>query len=234
MSWHQRVLLIHPERVQARLDSLGRLGIEPLPNLWQVELGVLRMWHRTFFRSDTIGTCSEHPVRSTLRARLMARRPLRFPFLVKEKSIAPWDMSGLAQDADRLIGHLLTAHHDATQFVYDLQILTAHPGSLQRLRERLVSLLDGSDPQAEWFRDLCVFEGYHEALSAGVDRILSGDVELDPSDADDPDISFYAYLRWCAAQPLTPASTWSALRSGRYHPEHGLAPAAEALPSEAA
>ncbi len=79
-----------------------------------------------------------------------------------------------------------------------------------------------------------MFEGYHEALSDGLDRILSGEVELDPSDADDPDISFYAYLRWCAAQPETPAATWSALRSGRFHPEHGLAPAAEALCTEAA
>jgi hypothetical protein len=234
MSWHQRLLLVYPDRVQARLDALERLGVQPVPNLWQVELGVLRMWHRTFFRSDTIGTCAEHPVRPTLRARLMARRPLRFPFLVKEKAIAPWDMSGLAQEADRLIGHLLTAHHDATQFVYDLQILTAHPGALQRLRRRLDGLLDGTDPKAEWFRDLCVFEHYHEALSEGLDRVLAGEVELDPSDADDPDISFYAYLRWCAAQPEDPASTWAALRAGRYHPQHGLTPAADRLASEAA
>lgn len=222
MTWHQRLLLVYPDRVQQRLDALEALGVQPIPNLWQLELGVVRMWHRTLFRSDTIGTCTAHAVRPTLRARLMKWRALRFPFLVKEKAIAPWDMSGLAQDADRMIGHLLTAHHDATQFVYDLQILRATPGALQRLRTRLDGLLDGSDPKGAWYRDLCVYEDYHEALSAGLDRILSGDDELDPADADDADVSFYAYLRWCAAQPATPDATWRALRAGRYHPQHGL------------
>ena len=140
MSWHQRLLLVYPERVRQRLDALHALGVRPIPNLWQLELGVARMWHRTLFRADTIGTCTAHGVRPTLRARLMKRRALRFPFLVKERAIAPWDMSGLAQDADRMIGHLLTAHHDATQFVYDLQILRATPGALERLRTRLDGL----------------------------------------------------------------------------------------------
>lgn len=225
MSWHARLLLVRPDRVQARLDAIAAMELVPTtPNLWQIELGVLRMWHRTLCRSDTIGTCADHPVRGTRRARWLARRPLRFPFLVREKAIAPWDMSGLAQSSERLMGHLLGAHHDATQFVYDLQILRAHPGALEALRARLDAVLDGSDPRGPWLKDLCVFEGYHEALSAGLDRVLAGAAELRPEDADDPDISFLAYLGWCARQPPTPAATRAAWRAGEYHLQHGWTP----------
>jgi hypothetical protein len=222
MSWHSYLLLTRPRQVQEQLQAVQAAGVvEQTPNLWQIELGVVRMWHRTLFRSETIGTCA-NPVRNTWRARVLRRRALRFPFLLRAKAIAPWDMSGLAQPSDRLIAHLLGAHHDATQFVYDLQILRAYPGALEKLRARLDRVLDGSDPQAEWLKDLCVFEGYHSALSEGLDRILAGVDELAPADASDPDVSFFAYLRWCAEQPSTPAATLQALRAGTYHPQHGI------------
>lgn len=208
MSWHERLLLLRPEVVQARLDAVAAAGlVERVPNRWQVELGVLRMWHRTLFRPDTLGTCTAFPVRGTWRARLLRRRPLRFPFLLAERAIAPWDMSGLLSGPDRLIAHLLGAHHDHTQFVYDLQLLQVHPGALEALRARVAGVVDGTDPRAPWLRDLCVFEGYHEGLQEGLERFLEGEEELDPADASDPDTSFLAYLRWCASLPPTPEAT---------------------------
>ena len=225
MSWHQRLLLVSPRRVQERLDQLhGR--VHPLPNLWQLELGALRMWHRAMFRSETIGTCTDYAVRSTWRARLLQFRPLRFPFLLAEKAIAPWDMTGLWSSRERVIRHLLGAHHDGHQFIYDLQMLEPHPGALQELAERLDAVLEGRDPRAEWLRDLCVYERYHEDLAQGLRRFLEGERELSAEDARDPDISFYAYLAWCAAQPTTPEATWRALRAGRFQLEQGLSPAA--------
>jgi hypothetical protein len=115
-----------------------------------------------------------------------------------------------------VIRHLLGAHHDADQFVYDLQMLAVHPGALDELRERVRAVVEGRDPRAAWLRDLCVFEGYHEALLAGIEGFRG-------SRSDDPDIAFFAYLAWCARQPRTPADTWRAIRAGRFHPQAGLA-----------
>ena len=215
---HSYLVLLDPARVARRLaqierSELVRSGLlERAPNLWQIEQGVLRMWHRVLFRSETIGT-SAAPVRSTLRARLLHERPLRFPFLLWERAVAPLDFSGLLSSPERVIRHLLGAHHEGSQFVYDLRMLALHEGQLEALRERAAAVVDGSDPRAEWLRDLAVHEGYHESLLAAVDAALAGRFEADASEAEDPDISFLGYLRWCVAQPETPRETWAALRT---------------------
>jgi hypothetical protein len=211
-----RVLLIQPSRIQANLERVRRAGlVERTPNLWQLGLGVLRMWHRLVFRSETIGTCAAHPVRPTLRARLLQYRPLRFPFLVAERAIAPLDLTGLASSPERLVRHLLGAHHDGEQFVFDLEILSCYPGKLEELAAEVRALIARDSARSRWLRDLTVYERYHENLAAAVERALTGDLSLPPEQADDPDISFAAYLRWCAAQPETPAATWQAWRRGQ-------------------
>ncbi|MBX3275021.1 MAG: hypothetical protein KF729_32450 [Sandaracinaceae bacterium] len=127
-----RYLLLFPNRVETNLAAVERAGLVPVtPNPWQITLGVARMWHRVLFRSETIGTCAADPVRPSWRARLLERRPLRFPFLVRERAIAPLDFSGLASPPERIIRHLLGAHHDANQFAYDLALLSVHPGKLE-------------------------------------------------------------------------------------------------------
>lgn len=213
-----------PRRVAGALSRVAASGLHPrTPNLWQIQLGVLRMQHRLLFRSETIGTCAAHPVRPTWRARLLQARPLRFPFLVRERAIAPLDSSGLASPPERVLRHLLGAHHDGWQLVYDLELLAAaHPGWLERVRDAARAVVDGSDPRAEWLRDLCVFEGYHEQLLDAVTRALDGELALDEASERDPDITFRAYLAWCAAQPATPGETLSRWLSGRYSIAHGV------------
>ncbi|MFO0747053.1 MAG: hypothetical protein U1F43_15525 [Myxococcota bacterium] len=44
---------------------------------------------------------------------------------------------------------------------------------------------------------------------------MDGDWLLTPDEQDDPDVSFIAYLRWCRAQPATPAATLAAVRRGQ-------------------
>lgn len=215
--WHSWLVLLRPDRVQQALQQVVQAGLcERAPSLWQVELGVLRMWQRVLFRSETIGTCQDFPVRATWRARLLQWRVLRGPFLLWERAIAPWDNSGLLSGRERLIRHLLGAHHDGSQFVYDLQLARLHPGLLDELRARAAAVVEGRDPRAEWLRDLVVYQGYHEALLRAVDTVLAGAEELRPEDGSDPDISLRAFLRWCAAQPRTPAETWRAWRRGRF------------------
>jgi hypothetical protein len=210
-----RLALPRASRVAASLARLEAAGVRGMPNLWQVTLGVYRMGWRLVFRSDTVGTCRTQPPRRTLRATLMRPRLLRLPFLVAERAVSPTDFSGLASSRERIIRHLLGAHHDRRQFVYDLEILEGHPGGLEELRDRARRVVTGEDPRAEWLRDLVVFERYHESLLAAVDEALAGGVTLPPEESKDPDVSFRAYLRWCAAQPPDPRTTLRALREGR-------------------
>ena len=81
MKLRYHLLHFRPHRMAARVDALYEAGtIDVRPNLWQLWLGVLYMWHRATFRSETIGLSSA-PVRPTLRARLFRFRPARSPFL---------------------------------------------------------------------------------------------------------------------------------------------------------
>ncbi len=205
-------LLLDPARIDARLAAIRESGLVPrTPNLWQIALGVLRMVHRVAFRSETVGTCAASPVRATWRARAMHVRALRLPFLLAERAVAPHDLSGLLSPRERVIRHLLGAHHDQNQFAYDLAMLSVDPGALAELLERTRAVIRGDDPRGTWLRDLAVFEGYHENLLAAAERAHAGDLSLSEPDASDPDVSFQAYLGWCAAQPETPAMTIAAV-----------------------
>ncbi len=218
-----RVVLLDADAVARALERVRASGVYPeVPNVWQLTLGVLRMWHRMLFRSGTVGT-SSRPVRNTWRARLFAPRPLRFPFLLAERAIAPLDFSGLLSSRERVIRHLLGAHHDKNQFAYDLEMLQHDSGALEELYERARGITSGRSTRAEYLRDLTVFEGYHEDLERAAGAALHGDFGLSPEEARDPDISFAAYLAWCARQPASFAETLAALRHGRYTVAGGLA-----------
>jgi hypothetical protein len=232
-----RLLLVDPDRIAARLRELDAHraatspscsssvgGLPRTPNVWQVTLGVLRMWHRVLFRSETIGQSRDFPVRDTWRAKLLRLRPIRFPFLLKERAVAPLDFSGLASSPDRVVSHLLGAHHDGIQFLYDLELLASVPGALDRVAERAHEVI--AEPHARrsrWLRDLVVYERYHEHLAEAVDAFRAGRFEAPAEALADPDLSLSGYLAWCARQPPTPDATWSALRAGRYSVATGVA-----------
>jgi hypothetical protein len=210
-------LLLSPRRISKNLERIRLTGRVPrVPNVWQVGLGVTRMWHRVLFRPETIGTSVGHAVRNNWRARLLARRPIRFPFLLAERAVAPWDFSGLISDPERIVRHLLGAHHDGKQFAYDLELLHAYGGEdLERVRRGARRVVDREDARSRWLRDLTVYERYHERLLASVEAALRGDFGLDEREARSPDLSFVAYLGWCASQPETPLQTLRALGEGR-------------------
>lgn len=217
-----KLLLFRPDRIAdalARVEASGR--VPNTPNTWQITLGVLRMWHRMFFRSETVGY-SLDPVRAPLRAKLLALRPLRFPFLLRERAIAPLDFSGLLSERERVIRHLLGAHHDKNQFVYDLEMLSLQDGALEEVLVRARDVVDARDPRHAYLRDLCVYERYHEHLVDAVEAYLAGESRLTDAERRDPDVSFFAYLAWCAGQPPTPEETWSLLRRGRYSIANGI------------
>lgn len=215
--------LLWPRRIHHNLRRAEAAGlVEGAPNLWQVTLGVLRMWHRMLFRFDSVGTCAQHPARPSLRARILQYRPLRFPFLWAERAVAPTDFSGLASSEERIVRHLLGAHHDANQFAYDLELLSIHPGGLERLLEQAREVAVADTPRARWLRDLTVYERYHEKLVEAVEHAVEHGVRFEGEETDDPDISLSGYLRWCTRQPATPGETLEALRRGRYTVAEGV------------
>ena len=223
--WYVRVLLGDPERILTHLARMRAHGIvEVAPEPWQLCLGVLRLWHRALFRSETVGTSPGGTVRPTLRARVLANRALRLPCLLAERAVAPLDFTGLRSPPERLIRHLLGAHHDGNQFVFDLEILAGH-GRLEQLREAVAAVLASDGRRARWLRDLTVFEGYHESLAAAVDRAIAGGPAMSAGEATNPDLSLRAYLAWCARQPRTPGETLAAWRAGRFAFDSGLPPA---------
>ena len=220
--WYVRVLLGDPERILLHLDRMRAHGVvDVAPNPWQLCLGVLRLWHRSIFRMETVGTSPGGAVRATWRARLLANRAVRLPFLLAERAVAPLDFTGLRNSPERLIRHLLGAHHDGNQFVYDLEILAGH-GRLGQLRDAVAALLANDTPRARWLRDLTVFEGYHETLAAAVEQAIATGPAMSARDAENPDLSFRAYLTWCARQPATPSDTLAAWRTGRFAFDSGL------------
>lgn len=206
-------LLLQPARVVEGLDRLEGAGLlEERPSLWQLSQGVMRMVQRLVLRPESVGMCTSDGVRDSWRARLLERRALRFPFLVAERAVAPLDLSGLLSSRERIIRHLLGAHHDAGQFIYDLELLVPHEGALEELRDRAQAVVDSDDARSRWLRDLVVYEGYHERLLERVERTLVRGVELSLEEERDPDVSFLAYLRWCAGQPASPRETLRAWR----------------------
>ena len=188
-------------RITDNLEKIAAAGIVPVvPNRFQLLCGVVRMWHRVIFRSSTIGT-SRGSVRATRHARLLENRVVRFFPLVLEKAIAPLDFTGLKSSPERVMHHLVAAHHDGDQFVYDLELLACHPGRLTELRAMAAEIVAQDTPRTRWLRDLVVYDGYHENLLAAVDAALAGNLEC--ARPDDPDISLRGYLAWCARQPAS-------------------------------
>lgn len=213
--WYVRLLLPGSARVEQGLARARIAGIvKETPNTFQILLGVVRMQYRLLFRTETVGTCKTHAVRGTWRARILQHRFVRLPFLLAERAVAPLDLSGLASSPERVIRHLLGAHHDGVQFAYDLELLTLWPGQLESLHDAVVEIVEQDTPRSRWLRDLVVFEGYHEALLEGVRSALRGESLLMAAGQSDPDLSLRAYLAWCAEQPSTVRGALRAWRCG--------------------
>jgi len=213
--WYERLLLADPDRVMTHVARMHAAGVvDASPNAWQMSLGVLRMWHRVVWRSETVGTSSA-PLRSSWRARLLHNRAARLPALLAAGAVIPFDFTGLRSTPARLIDHLIGAHHDGNQFVFDLELLAGH-GAHDELAERVTAIVDGTDPRAAWLRDLVVFVGYHESLAAAVATARSAGPHMTARDAIDPDMTLRGLVAWCARQPATPAATLAAWRDGRF------------------
>lgn len=199
-----RLLLLEPETIARTLDEGVRRGLfASAPTTWQLAQGVARMIHRMVTRPESVGLSIDAPPRPELAARLMRFRPVRGPALLALGAVRPWDLTGLLSARDGLIRHLVGTHHDRRQFGYDLEILRIYPGGLEALRDEARAIIDRTHDKAALLRATCVYEGYHERLLAAVEAALRGETTLEPEEMSDPDLSFDAFLAWCAARPNT-------------------------------
>ncbi|MEZ4269712.1 MAG: hypothetical protein R3F39_25415 [Myxococcota bacterium] len=172
------------------------------------------MLHRIINRPETIGMSRDFAPRPGWRARAFRFRPLRFPFLLWERSVAPLDLTGLVSPPERIARHLLGTHHDGVQFIYDFQLLALHPGALERLRDEARAVVAHDNRRSRWLRDLAVYERYHEKLLAALDDAVDHGIHVPEAYRDDADVSLAAWLAWCAATPPTPGAAWKAWRAG--------------------
>jgi hypothetical protein len=202
----ERLLLLDAAAVEASLQTLAdnaRTLSEKDRRLLPPGALPERFPSRAQVEPDAFGLSSSPP-RLNLRARLLRNRTVRLPFLLAVGSVVPGDLSGMRSSPAVVRRHLLGTHHDVMHGVaqarYDLELLALHPGELQGLRDECAAVVDGSHPRASLYRDLCVYQGYHEGLLALVDDVLKHGL---PYEAD-PDASFFAMLRWCATQPDAP------------------------------
>ena len=202
-----------PQRGREHLERLGSAGlIDEVPTPFQVVMGVLYMRYRILFRSETIGRDTA-PVRDTKRARWLAWRPLRAPFLLWEGAVAPGDLTGFSARPGFLVRHLISAYHPGENASYDLALLAVHPGFLAFLRDRVAEVV--ADPH-HVARDLVVYEGYHERLLTLVDRALDGDFSTRDATALASDTSLRGFVRWCASQPATFGDALRAAARGEF------------------
>lgn len=194
--WWLEVVLLDVERLRQVLALARQQGLvsrEVTPR--QVFAGIVRMWGRVLFRSDTVGT-SNAPVRANWRARLLHVRGVRLPFLLAERFVAPLDFSGMLSSPERISRHVLGAHHQPAQLVYDLELLSVHAGTLERLEAATREILEHDTPRTRWLKDLCVHDGYHQSVIEAVRRFRSEP----PAPGSDPDLSFSGFLSWCSTR----------------------------------
>ncbi len=210
----RRLLLRDPPQVHTNLTALhGRGLIDEIPTDFQVAMGVAYMAHRIVLRPQTIGIAPDVPMRDTPRARWLSSRLLRLPFLVREGLIHPFELTGLATPPRTLRAHVVGTYHPGDNALYDLSLLAAHEGELDRLLEEVGDIVSGAHPRGIWLADLCVYEGYHDHLLGLVERSLTGDLE--PVDPNVPsDASLRGFVCFLCSQPRTPREALAALARG--------------------
>jgi hypothetical protein len=226
----RRALLLDESAVVAGLRELACVRARPvagpvgeaaarglparLPTSWQVALGIARMQHRLLARRASVGLASARR-RPGLLPRVLEHHLVRAPLLLLDGSVVPGDLSGLRSSSTTIQRHLLGTYHARGEANYDLEILAARdPDAIVALREACAAIVAGTHPNARRWRALCVYEGAHEELLAQIERALRGGFA--GLDVDDPDVSFFAFLRFCARQPTDAPATVAAWRAGQF------------------
>lgn len=212
---YQAVFLGRARRVQSNLQRLVDAGvIDAAPTLFQSLCGVLYMLHRITTRPESVGV-ADAPARTNLRARILARRPIRAPFLIGSRTIRPWDLTGFASSPQFLRRHLVGTYHPGDNALYDLALLRSFPGELEKLQDQVAEAVAGESLRGRWLQDLCVYEGYHAHLSELVDQALAGDLDAKATNISS-DATLAGYVDFLLSQPKDFTAAWGAIRRGEF------------------
>ena len=185
-----------PSRADARLQKLVALKkLSRVPTREEQKRAIRYNLQRIIFRSENIGTSSD-PIRKD--AGLFRYRFFRFFALAKEHAITPLDLTGLCASRETIMTHLLAAHHDGEQFLYDLELLECEEQGLDELESRARAIVENTNPKARFYKRLCVYEGYHENLLRGIARYREG------QRSSDPELSIFALFEMCMSEASDP------------------------------
>jgi hypothetical protein len=149
---HTLVNYVDRRRVEDRLRTLLDLGlIEVAPNRTQMVFGSLDMFR--FF----IVPCAADYYRS---------KDISFGFhallRVLDDPASMMDPTGFMSHPDAIIGHLLQVTH--ADPVYDIQLLSVHPGGLDELELQIEQILAGTHPRGESIGAIIEDPHYHARL----------------------------------------------------------------------
>jgi hypothetical protein len=183
---------------RSRLAFYAERGdIDRVPSRWQILAGWLAML------PITLGESPRERERS--RRTWLGQVPIRVPLQIALCPRQALVCTGLCVDPEDTIRHLLSVHHEDAFLPYDLQLLRAQPGQLERLADRADRVFAGKDRLSRVLVPLVGGEGYHarlrdRALDAMEDRYARAD-DLDPRF-----VSLIGFARFCLQLPDWPGA----------------------------
>jgi len=185
-----------PQTTARRLQFfLDRGALERLPSRWQLRVGWAAMLPVTLGESERERGRS----RNTWAGQIPVRVPLQLLYCPAQFT----SDTGLELPTEALVRHLLCVYHEDAFLGYDLQLLTADPGGLERLEHAAQAVVDGRARWAGLLRRVVSWPGYHAGLCTLARAARNGEYP-DPLDLDPRFTSLVGFARFCCTMPDWP------------------------------
>lgn len=184
------------EHICERLGFFMRHGyIDRLPTPWQVAVGWVVMLPITLSESDRERERSRH----TLMGQIPVRVPLQILYNPRQLIVD----TGITQEPEYIVRHVISVYHEDAFLGYDLQLLQSHPRGLEILREEARKVVEGRTIWSSYLRKLVGWPGYHEGLIRLADAAERFEYP-DPLDLDQRFTSLVGFSKYCCSLPTWP------------------------------
>lgn len=183
------------DRIERRLSYFVARGeLERAPTRWQLFAGWLVMLPVTLGESPRERAIS----RRTWLGQVPVRAPLQALYCPRQA----WVDTGLGAPVGVIVKHLVSVFHEDAFLGYDLQLLAAEPGGLERLAGAAERHARGRGPLSRGLRSMVGDPAYHARLAGHARR--AGRSVYPPSDLDPRFASLVGFARFCLTLPAWP------------------------------